>query len=127
MKPTTALFLLSGVVLTVSHYLSLELSLYWRYLWLDLPMHLLGGATVGLGYLSLRDLFPSLPARAFGLVPTIVAVMLVAVAWEVFEVMIGVVFNEADRLRDTVSDLLVGALGGFIAYAVSRSLNSLYE
>ena len=43
------LFGLASIILAVTHIISLELFLYWRYWWLDLPMHILGGSVVALG------------------------------------------------------------------------------
>lgn len=126
MKPTTLIFLIAALVLAVTHYFSLELYLYWRYLWLDMPMHLLGGAVVALGYLSLRDFIPRLPSRWFRPIIVVGFVFLIAVLWELFEQIIGVEFDHDRYVIDTLSDLIMGLLGGTIGYFVgSRIQDSL--
>lgn len=127
MKSTTLIFLLSGLILAVSHYLAIEFMLYWRYLWLDIPMHLLGGTVVGLGYLSLSDLFPRLPKWLFSLMMTVWIVISVAIAWEIFEIAIGTVFDEVHYVRDTIADLICGVIGGVLAHIVHRNIAYLYE
>jgi hypothetical protein len=120
-KSTTVIFLLAALSLMVAHLLALEFSLYWRYLWLDMPMHILGGMVAALGYLSARDLLPFLPLRYFSLLMTLIFVLLVAVTWEVFEVQIGVIFEEAHYVLDTVIDLCLGLCGGAIGYLARPS------
>lgn len=119
------MFLLSGMVLAVLHFFSLELYLYWRYLWLDIPMHFLGGVTVALGYLTLRDFFPRWSPRLFSFYKTLAMVVLVAIVWEVFEVFIGVIFEEDRYVIDTSADLLLGSLGGAVGYYLSTKLKRL--
>lgn len=125
MKLTTTLFLLAGMVLAVLHYFSLELYLYWRYAWLDIPMHFLGGVVVAFGYLTVRDFFPSWSKKRFTLFKTLAVVIMAAVVWEVFEVLIGVIFEEGRYVIDTLSDLLIGALGGVLGYYLSSRVSQL--
>lgn len=125
MKLTTTLFLLAGLVLSVLHYFSLEFYLYWRYLWLDIPMHFLGGIVVALGYLTLHDFFPSWSRKLFTLYKTLAVVVLVAVAWEFFEVAIGVFFQQDRYVVDTLADLIMGLTGGSLGYYLSQSVSQL--
>lgn len=107
------------------HYLALEFFLYWRHLWLDLPMHTLGGSVVALGYWSLRDFFPSLNTRWFTLKSTLVFVLFVALVWEGFEALAGISIQNPDLLLDTASDLFFGLVGGLAGYIVGRRLTDL--
>lgn len=125
MKTVTLLFFLSALVLSVSHSLSLSLHLYWRYLWLDIPMHALGGIAAALGFLALRDFFPGLPLACARPLPVFAFVLLIAVAWEVFEVMIGVSLQEPHYAGDTALDLLMGLGGGGLGYLVGRRVSQL--
>lgn len=125
MKAKTGFFLLTAIVLASTHYLSLEFYLYWRYLWLDIPMHALGGLTAALGYLSLRDFMPKLSPSWFRLGPTLVFTVLVALAWEAFEVFAGIMLDP-NYAADTALDLLMGLLGGLVGYVVAGSLHRLF-
>lgn len=125
MKAKTGFFLLTAIVLASTHYLSLEFYLYWRYLWLDIPMHALGGLTAGLGFLSIRDFLPKLPPSWFGLTSTLGFTFLVALAWEAFELFAGIML-EPNYAADTALDLLMGLLGGLVAYVVAGSLQRLF-
>jgi len=127
-KSNTLLFGLSAIMLAVFHYLFLELHLYWLYLWLDIPVHFLGGVTVALGYLTLLGLFPKLADKHFTLARTLVFVLLVASAWEIFELTIGVQFEEGTYVDDTTLDIIMGVLGGIAGYFVGGRVSQLdYE
>lgn len=121
-KPNTVFFLITASTLAVTHYLAIEFYLYWLYLWFDMPMHFLGGVTVALGYLSVRDFIVSLPLWLFKFVPTIFFVLLVAVSWEVFEFWTGLTTDEALYVNDTLSDLVLGVLGGTLGYLVGKRI-----
>lgn len=118
MKRNTLFFLLAGACLAVWHYLALELHLYWRYLWFDIPMHALGGVVVALGLFTLKDLFPRSPRWLYTFPAAVLFVLFVALAWELFEVSIGVIFEESRYVVDTTTDLIVGLLGGAFGYFV---------
>lgn len=125
MKAKTGFFLLTAIVLASTHYLSLEFFLYWRYLWLDIPMHALGGLTAALGFLSIRDFIPKLPPSWSRLLPTLVFTLLVALVWEAFEVLAGIMLDP-NYAADTALDLFMGLLGGLVGYAVAGSLQRLF-
>lgn len=124
LKLPTIFFLISLTVLGVVHILSLELFLYWKYPGLDIPVHALGGATVALGLFSLHDLFPRYPARLLYPIPVLLLVLLVSLAWEVYELQIGIPI-EADFEVDTIADLIMDMLGGIIGYVVGYSVSTL--
>lgn len=116
-------FLISASTLAVIHVLSLELYLYWQYLWLDIPMHMLGGATVALGVFALHDLISKFPSRLLYPIPVLLFVLIVALAWEVFEIEVGVPI-EANFAVDTMIDLIMDMLGGVIGYVVAYSISN---
>ena len=125
MKPVTTLFLLSGAILAVLHFLSIELHLYWRYPWLDLPIHALGGATVALGLLSVHDLFPRVSRSFFTFKSVLIFVLLAALIWEVFEVSIGITFEPGRYVIDTLSDIVIGLAGGAVGYFVGKNARDM--
>lgn len=119
-KSNTLFFLTSGIILATLHYLALEFFLYWRYLWLDMPVHFLGGATVIFAWQTLRELRVPLPAHFFSFWSSLIVVFIVAIAWELFEFQIGAPIGE-DIVLDTSLDLSLGILGGLVAYFVGKS------
>ncbi len=122
-KSTTLVFLLTIAVLATTHYMSLHFYLYWLFPWIDNVSHSLGGTSVALGWFTLRDFLPKIPKRWLRFWPTIFVVMTVAVAWEVFEVLIGVSVFEEGYVVDTVSDLLFDLIGGLVGYVVAKRLS----
>lgn len=119
------MLLISASVLAVTHYLAIELYLYWIYPWFDMVIHTLGGAVVALGYMSIRDFIPSFKSSWQRFVPTMIFVLLVAISWELFEIWVGIPLDEPDYLLDTASDLILGLVGGAIGYLVASRLKEL--
>lgn len=115
-------FLISASVLAVIHVIALELYLYWQHLWLDIPMHMLGGATVALGIFALHDFTKKFPSRLLYPIPVLLFVLLVALSWEVFEIEAGIPI-EANFAVDTMTDIIMDMLGGVIGYVVAYSIS----
>lgn len=88
-------------------------------------MHFLAGVTVALGYITLLGLVPRLADKNFTLLRTLVFVIMVASAWEVFELAIGVQFEEGTYVGDTTLDIVMGILGGLAGYFVGRRVSQL--
>jgi len=98
---------------------------YFLFPWLDIPLHLLGGLFIGLGAIWLDNQ----SARFFGerhplekLILVLGVVCLVGVFWEFFEFgldyfySLGIVgFKSQLSVADTIGDLFLDLLGGFIA------------
>lgn len=97
--------------LAALHIYALDTYLYWRFVWLDVPVHFLGGLTLSMLVIGLiRNFHPK----------TFVLVMAGVIAgWEVFELLIQTQ-REANFAFDTALDLLMGALGAVVAYALAR-------
>lgn len=112
------------MVMAIVHVLAIELSLYWTYLWLDIPMHLLGGAVVALGMFTAHDLIRDFPVRLLYPIPVLLVVLMVSLGWEVFEIYAGVPI-EANFAGDTIVDLVMDMLGGIVGYIIGYSLSSL--
>lgn len=114
-------FFMSITTLAVIDFLAVELSLFWVYRWLDIPMHMLGGATVALGYQSRFMLQRWIARLSFTLPATIIVVMMVGVSWEIFEYAVGAVVPFG-YVFDTVKDLTDDFIGSILGYYVARSL-----
>lgn len=85
--------------------------LYWHYEWFDIPMHLLGGLSIGV--LLVGFLYRHRPLLF------VVLLALAIIGWEIFEYYFGIP-REANYAGDTVQDLILGTLGGSIAYLIAR-------
>lgn len=88
---------------------------YWHYVWLDVPMHFLGGlwaglaVTWGLRFLGFRASFMMVYA----------GVLLIGVAWEVYEYLVGIQ-REANYAFDTSLDLVMDSIGGIMGFFAAR-------
>lgn len=120
---TTIIFLISFSLLATIHLVALQFSLYWHFLWFDIPMHVFGGAIVALGFFTLRDLklFPN-KHLTFGTV--FFLVLTVALVWEAFDFFAGIPIYD-DYLTDTLTDIAMGLLGGSMGYVIGNSLRRL--
>lgn len=121
-KLSLIFFLIASSVMAVIHIIALELSLYWQIVWLDIPMHALGGATVALGIFAIHDLWEQFPSRLLYPIPVLLFVLMAALLWEVYEIGIGIPIEdnfEADTILDIVMDMLGGVIGYIVGYSVS--------
>lgn len=126
LKLTTVFFLLSLSVLAVLHKISLDFSLYWRWEWLDIFMHFFGGAVVALGFFTLKDFIRDIPDRLQYFVPIISGVIVIALSWELFEIIVGTpVVTEAGYGWDLILDLIMGTIGGFVGFIVGHNIRKL--
>lgn len=124
LKLPTIFFLITASVLAVVHVIALQLYLYWQYLWLDIPMHMMGGAMVALGVFALHDLIPKFPSRLLYPIPVLLFVLLGSLAWEVYEIQIGIPIEPNFKV-DTIVDLIMDMLGGVMGYIVGYSVSEL--
>ena len=114
-------FTLSITTLAVLNALAQEFYLYWIYSWFDIPMHLLGGASVALGYQSRFMLKRIAPRLSFTLLSTIMFVMTIGILWEVYEYAMGAVAISGYAF-DTMKDLVDDFIGAVAGYYVAQSL-----
>jgi hypothetical protein len=113
-------------ILGVAHVIATSFYLYWTYLWLDNPMHALGGAVVALGFLVC---FESYARGDFwrGLFATLTAVMLVGALWEVFEYVTMIAGPEPGYVGDTILDLIMDFTGACLGYLAARAIHQPAE
>lgn len=119
---TVKLFLLSFSAFAAVQFTLLQLFMYWRYPWIDIPMHLAGGIIVGLGVFAARDLHVPLFAYLTKPRRAILVVFLVAALWEILEYVSGMSQVEDNFVGDTSLDLVLGLLGGMIGIWIGRKL-----
>ncbi len=120
------IFLLSALsILASTHIFALKFFLYWKYFWLDIPVHILGGVCVALG-ISVLSLFRiALPQRYETLSVYLGIVFLIGIFWEIFEVWAGIPVTEDGFLFDVFLDLSMDLLGGVIGYGIVKSIQKL--
>lgn len=99
--------LLAGGIALV-HTAALAHSWYWTYPYLDVAMHLAGGALIAL-----------LAGAFFGVrwFSVVIAVG-IGIVWEVFEIGIGLALIEERFVVDTLTDLVMDTLGALLAYGM---------
>jgi len=126
LKANTVVFLVALSVLAGVHYIALELFLYWRYLWLDVPVHLVGGSVVALGLFVAAELkLPFISKWKNNFLLVMAFVVVVMIGWELFEIWAGVPTFEPQYRVDTIMDLIMGFLGGVTGFFVGKRLETL--
>lgn len=122
--PSAWLVLVMVLAILGVHILSVDQGWYISIKWIDIPLHIAGGAWVALAffYLQCRHvlLFSALPFL-FSLIAVAGVVMLVGVAWEWFEFGFDYIFVPEHAewraqlgLVDTMGDLLADLTGGVL-------------
>ena len=106
--------LAAGIALV--HAAALANAWYWTYPYLDMAMHVAGGALIAL----LASAF--LGAR-FAI---IVLALGIGISWEVFEIVIGLARMEEHFVLDTSIDLCMDILGAVLAYGMMAIWESRY-
>lgn len=105
--------LLATVLLVTLHTVAIKHTLYWSYPWFDLLVHFTGG--VALASLVLLFLINNKPvlvekdSKVYGI--TIIATLLLATAWEIFEYKAGITFASNNYAADTFFDIIMTFIG----------------
>lgn len=104
------------LALGILHFLAGAFYLYWTLGWFDYLMHFLGGLGGGLvafWFVSNKNF-----SQLRFLVIIVVSVLLVGVAWEIFEYAYNIAQSTEGYVADTFHDLLMDALGALVAWRV---------
>ena len=111
------------IVVAFVNYFGCKFDLYWTYRWLDIPVHMLGGLSVGLAALWLwvhsmhLKVVKTFRMKALGVV--IFSILLVGISWELFELWGGITdMSDKGYWFDTIKDLLDDSVGAMIAYFI---------
>ena len=110
-KPLFFIQFVLVVALLTMHAFAIVNDWYWHYLWLDIPMHFLGGlwaalAVVwGLRFLGVRTSF----------VHVFAGVIAISIVWEIFEYLAGFQ-REGNYVFDTMLDLVMDIIGGMCGF-----------
>ena len=110
-----AAIFLAGILLALNTW-AMAHAIYWTYRLSDIPMHILGGFSIGAFSAALFGVSSPFRLIAFFLA--------VALGWEVFEYIfnVNVIGTGMPYVIDTVSDVANGALGAYAAYWFSRKI-----
>ncbi|HYF12727.1 MAG TPA: hypothetical protein VD928_00280 [Candidatus Paceibacterota bacterium] len=103
----------TALVTAVLYIYGKENSLFWYYWWYDIPMHILGGLVIGF-WIAAIAAQRSFPIRKTFLL-TLIAVICIGVAWEIYEYTFDLIPDVANYPLDTVADLCNDVLGAAIA------------
>lgn len=106
----------SAVGTAVLYWFGLERFYFWYYPWFDIPMHIMGGLTIGFWGASLAWRRNYSPYQAF------LFILLLAIGigsiWELFEYTSGLTRGEPGYWFDTLKDLGDDTLGALAAWSV---------
>jgi hypothetical protein len=109
-----------SLVLAILHGLAMYFDLYFFIWWLDIPMHVLGGALVAYvacflyQRLCTSGVVIEQRTAMYGVI--FASVLFVGVAWEYFEYSKDLTFNTIGSYRmDVIKDIVMDLLGGFVA------------
>ena len=103
------LALVLSVLLFTANYIAMVDYLYWRFVWIDVPIHFFGGLTIGVFVAAFLNAWR----------PQILHFSLrVPLLMELFEYFFGI--PEANYVFDTALDVLMGTLGAVVVYLYAR-------
>jgi hypothetical protein len=117
----TTLFL-SSLIVFLLHSLAVKYSLYWIIGWYDIPMHFLGGFTIGVlslflfftsGYI--KSTYELRENKQVVFVVSFLFTLVISLGWELLELFFGLSDVMIDR-ADTVLDLIMDTLGFLTSY-----------
>jgi uncharacterized membrane protein YjdF len=111
---------LSAVLTAVLYWFGLDKFYFWYYPWFDIPLHIVGGLTIGFWGASLAWRRRYSPYQAFFFI------LLLAIAigsiWELFEYTSGLTGGEPGYWFDTLKDMSDDSIGAVVAWTCYRLL-----
>lgn len=123
MQIATALTIIIGIQLLITHAIATELYLYWSIWWMDIVMHFLGGIWLVSTWRALTDLDHIAEKRwtLKFILPILFGVMIV---WEIFGIYVEQGFKQG-YVTDTAGDFVCGILGVMVGFWLLRRLQAL--
>jgi hypothetical protein len=116
------------IFILVVNAFALHYFLYWRLLWLDIPMHFLGGFWLGLGALWLyflsgrfdKAILPQHRKNLYVIALALTSGLVIGGMWEIYEFSLDLLIRLADvyYLQDTAGDIVMDALGSLSAASI---------
>ena len=109
------------ICLFILHIAGSFLYLYWTLDWFDSLVHFIGGVSVG--FFALWTFWDSglwkkeRPKQFSALITTVLVVIIVGAAWEIFEYVNGLTQSTEGYKLDTIHDMIADTLGAIVAGA----------
>ncbi len=113
--------LLVLMILIILHWVGSHFSLYWRFSWFEIIIHILSGLWVGLIILWLSSILGQINSlkeyRVKSFLIAFLSAIFIGVVWELIENFAQITFiNDKGYGLNTAFDILNDGLGGIIAY-----------
>ena len=125
-KDLLKIFFFPIIILIIDAFLDYY-NIYQQITWIDIPMHFIGGVTLGFSFslflkLLQRKAYIGYMYELVFFIFVISLVSLTAVTWEFNEFILDMIDIEKRQLTlaDTIADLFLGLLGGCIGYLYSK-------
>ncbi len=110
----SALFILA--IFSISHFIFELTYLYYEIWWLDIPMHILGGVSFALLFVSVLNL-KNIEIKFSEI---ILFVFIIGILWEIYEYAIHIYLGKDwNGILDTIKDLFDDIIGASIVYFFS--------
>lgn len=123
-RPLIKEIFISTILISFFHWAALKFYFYWTIEWFDIFMHVFGGFLIGLIAVFLLLRFLSEEVRnnlKISFLLMISFVLIVGLAWELWEIFVGFTDIIDDRI-DTIVDLIMDFIGGYLAFIYARKL-----
>lgn len=110
-----------SIIFAVLVFFAYKYNLFWKYKWLDIPAHFLGGLWIGLTSLWIFCYFDRINSiknyklKSFLIVLS--AVLIITIFWKLFELTTGISsIHNKSYFTNSLYDTLNGLIGGIVAY-----------
>ncbi len=115
----SALFIL--IIFSVSQFIFEPTYLYYEIWWLDIPMHILGGLSFALLFISIFNY----QKKKITFAKLVLVVMMVGILWEIYEYDVHIFFGrDWNGIADTIKDLFDDFLGVSFVYLFNKKVFS---
>ena len=118
-------FCTAFIALALIHISALQFFLYWKYLWLDIPVHILGGITCAFGFALYRYNRKPFTTRQNEFFAYVAFALVIGIAWELFEFFAKFSVIDEDFFMDTVIDFCMDIVGVLIGYGIVHTIKKL--
>jgi hypothetical protein len=117
-----------AIFVAICNLIALKFYLYWTNKWVDIPMHIFGGALVSLiglwviYFSPFRKILLNNPKKVY--IISVLIAFIVGFLWEVFELQFGLIsysfFDRVDSIKDLFDDIIGALIAGW--YFVRKTL-----